>query len=116
MGAASIFPIIATAINDATQAVQAFTAAMQGNATPAQMLEGNAAQIYGVLQQLREIFTAIASVVQGLTPTLMIIGKAFLTTAEYIAKLVNTPTGGFLADLASKKHCSGRWRSSHLCE
>jgi hypothetical protein len=102
MGAASIFPIIAVAINDATQAVQAFTAAMQGNTTPAQMLEGNAAQIYGVLQQLREIFVAVAGVIQGIAPTLMIVGKTFLTTAEYVAKLINTPIGGFLADLAVK--------------
>lgn len=102
MGAASIFPVIATAINDAAQAVQAFTTAMQGNTTPAQMLEGNAAQIYGVLQQLREVFVAVAEIIQGIAPTLMIAGKAFLTTAEYIAKLVNTPIGGFLADLAVK--------------
>ena len=102
MGAASIFPIIAAAINNATQAVQAFTTAMQGNTTPAQMLEGNAAQIYGVLQQLREIFVAVAGVIQGIAPTLMIVGKTFLTTAEYVAKLINTPIGGFLADLAVK--------------
>lgn len=102
IGAAAIFPAIAGAVEEASNAVKAFSAAMQGNEGPSKMLEGNTAQIYNILQQVKEIFTALSSVIKGIAPTLGLLAQGFLNIANAIAQFINTPIGGFLADFAAK--------------
>lgn len=97
-----VFPILSEAIGQATLAVTAFSAAVQGNQGPASMLDGNARAIYDAFVAVREIITAVGGVIQGIVPSFVAFGRAALFVAESIAKFVNTPAGGFLADLAVK--------------
>jgi tape measure domain-containing protein len=96
------FPLISEAVASATQAVQAFAAAAQGNAGPAGALSGQALAIYTVFQQITEIGRALGDVIMSLAPTFAELGRFILFALEQIARFINTPVGGFLANFAAK--------------
>lgn len=96
--ARSVFPIISSAIGDATAAVKAFTAAAEGNVGPLNMLSSGARSIYDAMRQVTEVVTAVSSLVVGLAPTLAVVGRSLLLLVEQVAKFINTPLGGFLAN------------------
>jgi tape measure domain-containing protein len=97
--AQKVFPLIASAVSDATIAIKAFTSAVQGNQTAANALSGNARSIYDAMQGVAEIGKAIGSIFMQLLPTLELVGKAFLFVIEQIARFINTQFGSFLAGL-----------------
>jgi tape measure domain-containing protein len=97
--AQKVFPLIASAVSDATIAIKAFTSAVQGNQTAANALSGNARSIYDAMQGVAEIGKAIGSIFMQLLPTLELVGKAFLFIIEQIARFINTQFGSFLAGL-----------------
>jgi len=101
-GGAAIFPVIADAIDQATKAATAFSAAATGNMGPANMLEGTAKNLYIAMRQLQEIFIAIGNVVKGIAPTFVILGQSVLGLLSALSQLTNTAVGRFLVDLAVK--------------
>jgi tape measure domain-containing protein len=95
-----VFPLIAEAMADASSGVKAFTAAVRGGNPELQQLSGSARQMYAVMQQLAEIARSIGTVLTGLMPTLAGLGKMIIFALEQLARFVNTPVGGYLANLA----------------
>jgi tape measure domain-containing protein len=102
IAAANVFPLMAGVFNQATQAVKAFGASLQGSNGPANMLEGNALRIYTALQQFGQIGLAVANILKTLAPTFELVGRSILFTADLLARLINTPVGKFLAELITK--------------
>jgi len=100
--AASAFPALQTVVEDATRAIAAFSAAMTGNQGPANMLDGNARALYDTMQSVREVLTAVGTIVQKLAPTFALLSRFVLTLAEAFSRVVNNPIGGFFADVAIK--------------
>jgi tape measure domain-containing protein len=100
--AQNVFPLVSAAIKDATKAVQAFTAAAQGNNEPAGKLSAQAKNIFDAMQRVAEIVKSLATIVKGIGPTLAGFGNALLIVTQQLAKFINTPAGGFLANLAIK--------------
>ena len=101
-GGAAIFPVIAGAIDQATKAATAFSAAATGNMGPANILEGTAKNLYIAMRQLQEIFIAVGSVIKGIAPTFVILGQSALGLLGALSQLINTAVGRFLADLTVK--------------
>jgi tape measure domain-containing protein len=97
--AQKVFPLIASAVSDATIAIKAFTSAVQGNQTAANALSGNARSIYDAMQGVAEIGKAIGSIFMQLLPTFELVGKAFLFVAQQIARFINTELGGWFASV-----------------
>jgi tape measure domain-containing protein len=95
-----VFPLIAEAMADASSGVKAFTAAVRGGNPELQQLSGSARQMYTVMQQLAEIARSIGTVLTGLMPTLAGLGRMIMFALEQLARFVNTPVGGYLANLA----------------
>lgn len=100
--ARQVFPLISSAVSDATTAVKAFAFAMQGQQGPAVQLTGNAEKIYQVFQQVLEIGKALQSVFISIAPTLQALGEVALFVTTQLARFINTPVGGFLAGFALK--------------
>ncbi len=96
------FPLISEAVAGATEAVKAFAAAAQGNAGPAGALSGQALAIYTVFRRITEIGRALGGVIMSLAPTFAGLGRFILFVLEQIARFINTPVGGFLANFAAK--------------
>jgi len=101
-GSTAIFPVIADAIDQATKAAAAFSAAATGNMGPANMLEGTAKKLYIAMRQLQEIFIAIGNVIKDIAPTFAILGRLALGLLSALSQLINTAVGRFLTDLAVK--------------
>jgi tape measure domain-containing protein len=98
--ARQVFPIVSSSIADATSAIKAFAAAMQGNQGPANMLNSNARAIYEAMRQLTEIAKATWTILQQLAPSFIALGRGLLFVVEQIARFVNTSFGSFLANVA----------------
>lgn len=92
------FPLISASIGDATAAVKAFSATAQGNQGPANMLSSGARGIYDAMMQVAEIAKAVTATLIQLAPTLAVVGRTVAFVIEQIARFVNTPLGGFLAN------------------
>lgn len=93
-----VFPLISSAINDATAAVKAFAASAQGNQGPSNMLSSGARGIYDAMKVVEEVVRAVGGVLQQLTPTLATVGRSIAFVIEQLARLTNTPIGAFLAN------------------
>ena len=102
MAAQNVFPLISGAIKDATDATKAFSAAAQGNNEPAGKLSAQAKNIFDAMQRVAEIVKSLATIVKGIGPTLAGLGNALLIVTQQLARFINTPAGGFLANLAIK--------------
>lgn len=100
--AASVFPVLQSAIEDATRAIAAFSASATGNAGPANMLEGNARAIYDTMRSVEQIFIAVGNVVGSVAPTFVLFGRVVLSVSEALSRLINNPVGKFLTDITIK--------------
>ena len=100
--AASVFPVLQSAIEDATRAIAAFSASATGNTGPANMLEGNARAIYDTMRSVEQIFIAIGNVVSSVAPTFVLFGRVVLSVSEALSRLINNPVGKFLTDVTIK--------------
>lgn len=99
LGAITVFPVLTETLKQATAAIKAFSSAMEGNEGAANMLTGGARNIYDILLQLREIFSALAITVKNLAPTFAILGQSILQVLNQVSKFINTPLGGFIANV-----------------
>jgi tape measure domain-containing protein len=99
LGAITVFPVLTETLKQATAAIKAFSSAMEGNEGAANMLTGGARNVYDILLQLKEIFSALAITVKNLAPTFAILGQSILQVLNQVSKFVNTPLGGFIANV-----------------
>lgn len=99
LGAITVFPVLTETLKQATAAIKAFSSVMEGSEGAANMLTGSARNIYDILLQLREIFSALAITVKNLAPTFAILGQSILQVLNQVSKFVNTPLGGFIANV-----------------
>jgi len=100
LASGQIFPQLTSIISDATEAVQAFVAGVQGADDPAATLSSRGLQIYNAFLQVAEISKSVLGILQTLGPTFGVFGKVVLTVVEALARLMNTGVGGWLAKLA----------------
>lgn len=100
--ASSVFPVLQTAIEEATTAIEAFGSSLMGNEGPANMLEGNALAIFKAMQSLQQIAIAVGNVLQSVAPTALLLGQSFLAVSEAIARVINNPIGAFFTNIALK--------------
>ena len=98
--ASNLFPILSQSIADAGSAVNALAATMAGSSGPANMLTGNARAIYEVFIQVKEIGSALFTIISNLWPTFEVLGRTVLSVLEQFARFINTPIGQFLSNVA----------------
>jgi tape measure domain-containing protein len=97
--AQNVFPLVSAAVADATAAIKAFTVAAQGGNPELASLSASGQQLYAVMQQVVEIGRSAGGMFQGLMPTLGGLGKILLFTIEQLSRFINTPVGGYLANI-----------------
>ena len=98
--ASNLFPILSQSIADAGSAVNALAATMMGSTGPANMLSGNARAIYEAFNQVKEIGSALFTIIRNLAPTFETLGRTVLLVLGQFARFINTPIGQFLSNVA----------------
>ena len=97
---AQVFPQLSGIIGDATEAIQAFVAGIQGAEDPAAQLSSRGLAIYEALRQVADVGQSLQGIISALAPTFGVLANVVLSVVQGISQLLNTGAGQWLAKLA----------------